>query len=57
MNGELKIRNSTADFLVFTKDAREVNPDLEVISISTLKGDGLDEWCDWLRKEVADWTK
>lgn len=23
MNGELKIRNSTADFLVFTKDARE----------------------------------
>ncbi|EKB54376.1 [NiFe] hydrogenase nickel incorporation-associated protein HypB [Bergeyella zoohelcum] len=35
-----------------TKDAREVNPDLEVISISTLKGDGLDEWCDWLKKQL-----
>lgn len=35
-----------------TKDAREVNPDLEVISISTLKGDGFDEWCDWLKKQL-----
>ena len=35
-----------------TKDAREVNPDLEVISISTLKGDGLDEWCNWLKSQL-----
>lgn len=35
-----------------TKDAREVNPNLEVITISTLKGDGLDSWCDWLKKKV-----
>lgn len=36
------------------QDAREVNPDLEVITISTLKGEGLDEWCDWLLEKVAD---
>ncbi|MFZ4058649.1 MAG: hydrogenase nickel incorporation protein HypB [Ferruginibacter sp.] len=31
-----------------TKDAREVNPDIEVISISSLKGDGMEQWCTWL---------
>ncbi|WON92814.1 MULTISPECIES: hydrogenase nickel incorporation protein HypB [unclassified Sphingobacterium] len=35
-----------------TKDAREVNPNLEVITISTLNGDGLDTWCDWLKEKV-----
>jgi len=35
-----------------TKDAREVNPNLEVITISTLKGDGLDTWCEWLKEKV-----
>jgi len=35
-----------------TKDAREVNPNLEVITISTLNGDGLDSWCDWLKEKV-----
>ncbi|WP_312191919.1 hydrogenase nickel incorporation protein HypB [Sphingobacterium sp.] len=35
-----------------TKDAREVNPNLEVITISTLNGDGLDSWCDWLKDRV-----
>ncbi len=35
-----------------TKDAREVNPNLEVITISTLNGDGLDTWCEWLKERV-----
>jgi len=35
-----------------TKDAREVNPNLEVITISTLKGDGLDTWGEWLKEKV-----
>jgi hydrogenase nickel incorporation protein HypB len=35
-----------------TQDARDINPDLEVITISSLKGDGLEEWCDWLKKKV-----
>ena len=37
-----------------TKDAREVNPDLEVMTISSLKGEGMDEWCDWLINRVAE---
>lgn len=37
-----------------TKDAREVNPDLDVISISTLKGDGIDEWCQWLKDKAEE---
>ncbi len=36
------------------KDAREVNPDIEVMSISSLKGDGMDEWCNWLIKKVQE---
>lgn len=35
-----------------TKDAREVNPNLDVISISTLNGDGVDDWCNWLTEKV-----
>jgi len=35
-----------------TKDAREVNPNLEVITISTLNGDGLDSWCGWLKDRM-----
>ncbi|WP_052353891.1 hydrogenase nickel incorporation protein HypB [Flectobacillus major] len=37
-----------------TKDAREVNPDLDVMTISSLKGDGMDEWCRWLTEKVAE---
>ncbi len=36
------------------KDAREVNPDIEVMSISSLKGDGMDEWCNWLIQKVQE---
>ncbi|WP_313566499.1 hydrogenase nickel incorporation protein HypB, partial [Empedobacter sp.] len=35
-----------------TKDAREVNPNLEVQTISTLNGEGIDEWCQWLKEKV-----
>lgn len=35
-----------------TKDAREVNPNLEVMTISTLNGDGIEEWCNWLKEKV-----
>lgn len=35
-----------------TQDAREVNPNLEVITISTLNGNGIEEWCNWLKEKV-----
>ena len=37
-----------------TQDARDINPDLEVITISSTTGDGLDEWCNWLLKKVRE---
>lgn len=35
-----------------TKDAREVNADIEVMTVSSLKGDGIDQWCSWLIEKV-----
>ncbi|MBC30844.1 MAG: hydrogenase accessory protein HypB [Muricauda sp.] len=35
-----------------TKDAREVNHELEVIQISSLTEEGIDKWCDWLVEKV-----
>ena len=37
-----------------TLDARDINPDLEVITISSLKGVGLEQWCDWLFDKVKE---
>lgn len=37
-----------------TKDARDINPGLEVITISSLNGQGIDEWCNWLVKKITE---
>ncbi|HIS66154.1 MAG TPA: hydrogenase nickel incorporation protein HypB [Candidatus Scatomorpha merdipullorum] len=31
------------------------NPKLELIPISAKTGEGIDKWCDWLRREVRAW--
>jgi hydrogenase nickel incorporation protein HypB len=31
--------------------AREVNPDIEVLLVSAETGEGIEEWCQWLRNE------
>jgi hydrogenase nickel incorporation protein HypB len=33
--------------------AREVNPEIEVIRLTALRGEGVDEVCGWLRAEAA----
>lgn len=35
-----------------TQDAREVNPDIEVLQVSSTNGEGVDEWCQWLLDKV-----
>ena len=35
-----------------TDDAHEVNHQLEVIQISALTGQGLEEWCEWLEQKI-----
>ncbi|TAE48420.1 MAG: hydrogenase accessory protein HypB [Bacteroidetes bacterium] len=35
------------------KDAREVNPEIEALTISSLNGEGMDAWCNWLLERIA----
>ena len=37
-----------------TQDAREINPDLEVMTVSSLNGEGIDQWCNWLKAKVEE---
>ena len=32
------------------------NPKLEIFPISAKTGEGVDAWCDWLRRQVAEWN-
>ncbi|MEL6557424.1 MAG: hydrogenase nickel incorporation protein HypB [Bacteroidota bacterium] len=34
------------------QDARDVNPDIEYIQISSTSGEGIDAWCEWLEEKV-----
>jgi hydrogenase nickel incorporation protein HypB len=34
--------------------ARQVNPTIDVIRVSAMRGDGMDEWLDWLLPPRAD---
>jgi hydrogenase nickel incorporation protein HypB len=33
--------------------ARQVNPHIRVIQVSALRGDGLEEWYDWIRQQAS----
>lgn len=37
--------------------AKKLNPDIKVIPISAKTGEGIEEWADWLRKEVQSWKE
>ncbi len=37
-----------------TQDARDINADLEVITISSLNGVGLLQWCAWLERKIIE---
>jgi hydrogenase nickel incorporation protein HypB len=37
-----------------TKDAREVNPKIEVLTLSSTSGEGLEAWCEWLLERVEE---
>jgi hydrogenase nickel incorporation protein HypB len=37
-----------------TKDARDINPGIDVITISSLNGSGLEDWCNWLKQKVSE---
>ncbi len=35
-------------------DARDVNPDIDVLELSTIKDIGVDAWCNWILEKVAE---
>lgn len=35
--------------------ARRLNPGIEIFEISAETGEGVDAWCDWLRRSTAEW--
>lgn len=35
-------------------DARDINPNIEVIQISGISGEGMEEWCNWLLEKVKE---
>lgn len=36
------------------KDARDINHEIEYMTLSSLNGEGMDQWCDWLLNRVAE---
>lgn len=36
--------------------AHRRNPSLEIFPICAKTGEGVDAWCDWLRRQVAEWN-
>ena len=37
--------------------AKKRNPKIEIIPISARTGEGIDVWCDWLRREIEAWRR
>ena len=35
----------------------KLNPNIKIIPISARTGEGIDEWANWLRDQVAAWNK
>ena len=38
------------------KRIHKLNPDCKIYFISAKTGEGIDEWCNWLRKEIREWN-
>ena len=36
---------------------KKLNPNITIIPISARTGEGIDEWANWLRTQVAEWNK
>jgi len=36
---------------------KKLNPNIKVIPISARNGEGIDEWANWIRREVKNWSE
>ena len=39
------------------EDVGNLNPNMPIIPVSSLKGDGFDQWIDWLKSEIKAWKE
>lgn len=37
--------------------AKKLNPNIKIIPISAKKGEGIEEWANWIRNEVKNWKE
>ena len=44
------------DFEAVTERVTALNPNIQVFPISAKTGEGMDEWCNWLRNEINIWN-
>ncbi|MEZ5317995.1 MAG: hydrogenase nickel incorporation protein HypB [Vicinamibacterales bacterium] len=42
-----------ADLAAIRRNARAINPDLEIFEVSCRTGEGLAEWCAWIERQVV----
>lgn len=45
------------DFEACRERVLRLNPDMKIIPISAKTGEGMDEWYDWIRKQVKEWKE
>lgn len=45
------------DFKAVKDRVKKLNPNIKVIPISAKTGEGIEEWSEWIRKEVYNWNK
>ena len=45
------------DYDACVQRAKKLNPDIDVIRMSSLTGEGFDEWISWLTGKVDNWRK
>jgi hydrogenase nickel incorporation protein HypB len=43
------------DFDAVKERVKKLNPNIKVIPISARTGEGIQEWADWIRREVKNW--
>ena len=45
------------DMDLLKKYVGDLNPDMPIFPVSSLKGDGFEQWISWLEKEIEAWTE
>lgn len=45
------------DFVELEKRVRTLNPDIKIFKLSAKTGEGMNQWCDYLKEKISKWNK